>query len=342
MASASRALSGVIIRAKSERYNPLITFLRTFPLRRRLGWLVIACAIGVALGALWPADTSAQAPRVRRLVAIGDLHADIDAARLAFQLAGATDRTGAWIGGDLTVVQMGDVIGRGSDDLAVLNFVLDVRAKAKAAGGVVHVLIGNHEVFAARPDHRWVNPDAFEAFDSVPGLNLRHPRLSRVPANERARSAAFMPGGPYALHISAFPAVLRVGDTIFAHGGVTPKWARYGIAAINDDVRAWLLGRTDEPPATQGLDDGSADDGVMWSRHFAAFPEEEACAMLKESLTILGARRMVVAHTVRPKIVPRCQEQVWPIDVGISRYYGGALQVLEIIDDREIKVISAR
>ncbi|HQX83644.1 MAG TPA: hypothetical protein PKW63_17895, partial [Vicinamibacterales bacterium] len=108
-----------------------------FHVRRRPGWLVIACALSVALGALWPADTSAQAPRVRRLVAIGDLHADIDAARKAFQLAGATDAAGTWIGGDLTVVQMGDVIGRGSDDLAVLNFVLDVRAKAKAAGGVV-------------------------------------------------------------------------------------------------------------------------------------------------------------------------------------------------------------
>jgi hypothetical protein len=274
-------------------------------------------------------------------VAIGDLHADIDAARKAFQLAGATDAAGAWIGGDLTVVQMGDVIGRGSDDLAVVDFVLDVRAKAKAAGGVVHVLIGNHEVFAARPDHRWVNPDAFAAFDALPGLNLRHPRLARVPSNERARSAAFMPGGPYALQLVAFPAVLRVGDTIFAHGGVTPQWARYGIAAINNDVRAWLLGRTDEPLATQGLDDGSADDGVMWSRHFVAAPEEEGCAMLKESLSILGARRMVVAHTVRPTIVPRCQEQVWPIDVGISRYYGGALQVLEIIDDRQIRVISA-
>ena len=115
-------------------------------------------------------------------------------------------------------------------------------------------------------------------------------------------------------------AVLRLGDTIFAHGGVTPQWARYGIAAINDDVRAWLSGRTDEPLATQGLDDGSADDGVMWSRHFAAFPEEVACAMLKESLSILGARRMVVAHTVRPTIVPRCQEQVWTIDVGMSQF----------------------
>jgi len=312
-----------------------------FPLRQRPGWLVIACALSVALAVLWPVDTNAQAPRVRRLVAIGDLHADIDAARKAFQLAGATDAAGAWIGGDLTVVQMGDVIGRGSDDLAVLNFVLDVRAKAKAAGGVVHVLLGNHEVFAARPDHRWVNPDAFAAFDGVPGLNLRHPRLARVPVMERARSAAFMPGGPYATRLSDFPAVLRVGDTIFAHGGVTPMWARYGMDRINDDVRAWLSGRTDEPLATQGLDDGSADDGVMWSRHFAAGQDEQACAMLKESLSILGARRMVVAHTVRPLIAPRCQEQVWPIDVGISRYYGGVLQVLEIIDDRQIRVIAS-
>jgi hypothetical protein len=205
---------------------------------------------------------------------------------------------------------------------------------------VVHALVGNHEVFAARPDHRWVHPDAFAAFDAVSGLNLRHPRLAGLPAAERARAAALMPGGPYAKQLAAFPAVLRVGDTIFVHGGVTPLWARYGIDRINTDVRQWLSGRTDEPPATQGLDDGSADDGVMWSRHFAAGPDEQGCAMLKESLSILGARRMVVAHTVRPSIIARCQEQVWPIDVGISRYYGGALQVLEILDDRHIKVIS--
>ncbi len=323
-------------------YNLFIVLDRLFHLRRCRAWLFIACATGMALVALESVGTADQAPRVKRLVAIGDLHADIDAARQAFQLAGATDTAGAWIGGDLTVVQMGDVIGRGSDDLAVLTFVLDMRVKANAAGGMVHVLIGNHEVFAARPDHRWVNPNAFAAFDGLSGLNLRHPRLIRVPANERARSAAFMPGSPYATQISAFPVVLRVGDTVFAHGGVLPMWARYGIDRMNDDVRAWLSGRTDEPLVTQGLDDGSADDGVMWSRHFAAFPEDIACAMLKESLSILGARRMVVAHTVRPTIVPRCREQVWPIDVGISRYYGGSLQVLEIIDDRVITVISAR
>ena len=277
-------------------------------------------------------------PRVQRLVAIGDLHADIEGARRAFRLAGATDERDVWTGGNLTVVQMGDLIGRGPDDRAVLEFVLDLQAKAKAGGGTPHVLLGNHEVFAARPDHRWVDPAAFAAFKAIPGLNLKHPRLAAVPADERPRAASLMPGGLYAKRLAALPSVLRIGDTVFAHGGVLPQWARYGIDRINNDVAAWLAGRSEEPTPTLGLDDGSADDGVMWSRHFAV-DWAAGCTVLAESLKILGARRMVVAHTVQKEITSRCEERAWAIDVGISRYYGGDLQVLEILDDQKVRVI---
>jgi hypothetical protein len=296
----------------------------------------------VVTGASRPIDAGSIAQAPQRLVAIGDLHADMDAARRALRLAGAIDERDAWIGGNLVVVQTGDIIGRGTEERAVLDFLLDLQAKAKAAGGTLHLLLGNHEVFAARPDHRWVDPDAFAAFRGVSGLNLRHPRLAELPDAERARAAAFMPGGVYARRLSAFPLVLRVGETIFAHGGVLPMWAKYGIDRLNADVREGLAGRrATEPAATLGLDDGSADDGVMWSRHFAAASDEVACALAKESLSMLGAKRMVIAHTVRKAIVSRCDDQIWPIDVGISRYYGGALQVLEIVDDRKIRVISA-
>ena len=300
--------------------------------------VVTAWALFVHAGA--PSRAASQAPAVPpRLVAIGDLHADLANARLAFRMAGGIDERDAWIGGPLVIVQMGDLIGRGKEDRPVLDFVLEIQAKAKAAGGAVHVLIGNHEIFAARPDHRWVDPDAFEDFRALPDLPLTHPRLSGLPAAERPRAAAFMPGGIYARRLAAFPAVLRLGDTVFTHGGVLPLWARYGIDRINADVREWLAGRTDEPAATRGLDDGSLDDGVMWSRHFAAAPESMACALLKESLSILGAKRMVVAHTVQKSITSRCGAQVWAIDVGISRYYGGELQVLEILGDTQGRVI---
>ena len=43
-----------------------------------------------------------------RLIAMGDVHGDYDAAINALKLAGAIDDNLSWIGGDLTIVQTGD------------------------------------------------------------------------------------------------------------------------------------------------------------------------------------------------------------------------------------------
>ena len=145
-----------------------------------------------------------------------------------------------------------------------------------------------------------------------------------------------MPGGPYARRLAEFPVVLKLGETVFVHGGVVPRWARYGIDRINREVRNWLLGLTDEPDSAFGVDDG---DRVMWTRQFSANVTPADCAVLGESLKILGARRMVVAHTVHPEITPRCDDRVWAIDVGMSRAYGGQVEVLEIVNDSQVRVL---
>src|SRR5262245_48852707 len=46
-------------------------------------------------------------PGAPRVVAIGDLHGDVDAARDALRIAGAIDDRAHWIGGELVVVQTG-------------------------------------------------------------------------------------------------------------------------------------------------------------------------------------------------------------------------------------------
>ncbi len=196
----------------------------------------------------------------QRVVVIGDLHADINAARRAFQLADATNDQNEWIGGDLVVVQLGDIIGRSYEDREVLDFILEVREKAEAGGGRVH-------------------------------------------------------------------------------GGVTPHWARYGVIRINQEVSQWFAGHTDEPISAQGMNPGNYDDSVLMSRHFSEDVDENDCVMLEESLKLLNAKRMIVAHSVQDSITARCNEKVWAVDVGMSRYYGGPLQVLEIIDDDILSVI---
>ena len=151
----------------------------TSVLRISLPTVVLALLVWAA--STPPIGTHAQSARPQRLVAIGDLHADLENARRAFRLAGAIDDRDAWIGGNLVVVQMGDLVGRGTEDRQVLEFVLAVQDKARAAGGTVHVLLGNHEVFAARPDHRWVDPVAFGAFATIPGLNRKDPLVAALP-----------------------------------------------------------------------------------------------------------------------------------------------------------------
>ena len=48
---------------------------------------------------------------------------------------------------------------------------------------------------------------------------------------------------------------------------------------------------------------------------------------------------MIVAHTVHPEITPDCDGRVWMVDVGMSRAYGGQVQVLEIVDDEVLRIL---
>jgi len=302
--------------------------------------MTLACAsLCLLASSLSGCDGQLESSHNPRVVVIGDLHADINAAREAFQLAGAVDESDSWVGGNMVIVQTGDIIGRSHDDREVLDFVLSVRDEAKAAGGQVHILIGNHEVFGAELELEWVSDNAYAAFEDIPGLQLNDPRLADVSAAKRARSAALMAGGHYASKMSDFPAVLRLGNTIFTHGGVTPYWAEYGIDKINAEVGLWFAGEIDQPASALGRDPRHFDDNVMMSRHFSEEVGPDECAMLDESLKTLGAKRMVVAHTVQESITSYCDGKVWAVDVGMSRFYGGRPEVLEIMNDDVVTVI---
>jgi hypothetical protein len=288
---------------------------------------------------IWVVQSAAD-EMPERVVVIGDIHADLAAAHEAFELGGAIDDKANWIGGELVVVQLGDFIGRSYEDREVLDFILDIREKAARGGGTVHVLIGNHEIFGARIELRWVDDAAYAAFEGIPDLDLDNPRVTDLPENRRARAAALMPGGHYARQLAEFPVVLRLGDTIFVHGGVTPHWARFGVERINSEIRRWFAGESGQPSSAMGTDAGNFDDIVVMSRHFSRDVSEDDCAMLEESLAILEAQRMIVAHSVLDEISAHCNERVWAIDVGMSRYYGGTVQVLEIVDGETVSILS--
>jgi hypothetical protein len=267
-------------------------------------------------------------PGVQRLVAVGDVHGDLQATRAALRLGGVLDEGDRWVGGDTVVVQLGDFLDRGDQERAVMDLLERVQQEARAAGGAVHVLHGNHELMNVAGDLRYVTPHGLREFSEF-GASLRGtPAALQIPEAMLGRFAAFRPGGRYARRLADHPVVLVVGQTVFAHAGVLPKHVRHGIERLNREVAAWLLGQ-----AAAGAWVVKTEDSPVWLRHFGEDPDEADCRLLGKTLTALKVERMVVGHTTKPTITAACDEQVWIIDVGMAAYAGGKPEVLEITPD---------
>lgn len=264
----------------------------------------------------------ARYPAAKRVIAIGDIHGDLNAARAALRAGGAIDAQDAWIGGDLVVVQTGDILDRGDDEQAIIDLFDRLEREAAAAGGAVHWLLGNHELMNAAGDFRYVTAGGMGDFDDAPGLDLSKVPAD-VPAPMRGRVAALSPGGVYAKVLAEQNVWTIVGDTLFAHAGFTEASAPQ-LATTNPSARCWLAGKAGQaPPAV--LEDS---EGPVWTRAWGG--DQVDCAALKATLARLGVARMAVGHTVQAAMNDVCGGALWRIDVGLGKNYDGPIQVLEI------------
>ena len=262
-----------------------------------------------------------------RLIGFADVHGDLDATRAVLQLAGLIDETDTWIGGETVVVQTGDQLDRGDGERAILDLFESLSAQAWEAGGAFYPLLGNHETMNVDLDFRYVTEGGWSDFADIE-FDDEDPLLSTYDSSERGRVAAFRPGGPYASILAGHNLTMMVGDTVFVHGGILSSHAEAGLETINGDVQAWIRGDADKPDEWV-----HSDLSPVWTRDYSDNPDDADCAELEAALDILGARRMVVGHTVQTAANPACNDKVWRMDVGMANYYGGTPAALEITGD---------
>jgi 3',5'-cyclic AMP phosphodiesterase CpdA len=271
---------------------------------------LVILALSSALCGCSSATADAPEPaEPTRVVALGDLHADAPQALAALQMAGVVDEQGHWAAGRDIFVQTGDITDRGPDSKKLMDLMDQLAEEARAAGGEVRSLNGNHESMNLLGDWRYVHPLDVEQFGGV-----------------EARTAAFSGGGAYAKWVQERPVVTQVEETIFVHGGVTPFFAAKGVDGINAEARTALTARDREAPVL-------GSEGPLWYRGYISDDESTACKDLATALAALGATRMVVGHTTRRdgKVQSRCGGRVTVIDVGIASHYGGHLAAWESI-----------
>ena len=304
-----------------------------------------------------------------RVVALGDIHGDIGQARRALTIAGVLGDGGdavnpEWIGGDTVVVQVGDVLDRGDDEIAILILLQKLHKQAEKEGGAVYILNGNHEVLNVSGDFRYVTQGAFQestrfgehlvnlfgdSFKDAFGGAEGDARKRQV----KARVGLFSPGGPLAQQLAMNSTVLIVNDTVFAHGGLMPRHVEFGLERLNRAVSDWMRGREiadEKDRVALGMAIGSVKDSVVWNRMFGTenfvtdTDRDRACEVLGKTLdAIPGAKRMVIGHT--PQLGGcngECDGRIWRVDVGMSFGVVGAdPEVLEI-DGEKVSVLDSR
>jgi hypothetical protein len=278
-------------------------------------------------------DTSFRFPAPARLVAIGDLHGDLAATKAALRLADVMDGDDRWKGGATVVVQTGDQLDRGDDEPQILDLLERLSAEAKAAGGALHALNGNHEVMNVQGDFRYVTEDGFRDYHQASPAHGHDHAIQRLPPDQRGRAAAFLSGGSAAARLAARPIAIQVGANVFVHGGLLVQHVDYGIGRINRELEHWMRA----PALAPAPSIVTNEQGPIWLRLYSeGVPAASACGELTRVLGRLSAKRLIVGHTVQQQgINSACQGKVWRIDVGLSRYYGERPPaVLEIVGDQ--------
>jgi hypothetical protein len=125
---------------------------------------------------------------------------------------------------------------------------------------------------------------------------------------KKAREHSFSESQPIGELIRASPIAVKIGRTVFAHGGISLEWAKRGISELNN--LSYLAIQTGDWNANIFK---SSHDSPLWFRGYADEVKDEdhmhrICSELSESLAILKVDRMVIGHTpqVSVQVETRC------------------------------------
>ena len=339
----------------------------------------IAAPAFAALGVLM--TTAAQSQKPARIVAVGDLHGDYKAWFDISRAAGIVDQRGRWAGGKTVLVQMGDITDRGPDSLKIIRNLMQLQRDAARKGGKVVVVLGNHEAMMVLDDTRYTTAGEYAAFvddqsasrrDRAYDLNkqrleafyraqdpkitpeqARAKWMSEHPLGWLEHKLAWSPSGELGQWAARNAAIVKMGDTLFAHGGISAEYARQPLDAVNKRI-ATAMAAADDSPASVLTD----PLGPLWYRGLvAADPEAQSARAaarppappltldqeLDTVLTAYGAKRLVVGHTPSLRgIQITGNGRLARVDTGNSAYYGGTLSWLEIVGGQMIPHTVAR
>ena len=311
-------------------------------------------------------------PKSKRIIAIGDIHGDMQLTIDCLKLAKIINDDNDWIAepSDTIVVQIGDQIDRcrpteklkcdnpettpfdENSDIKILEFFTDLNKKARKKGGHVISLLGNHEILNVDGNMNYVSYEGIKQFEN----EINPDTKEKFKSGLEARKFLFKNGNKYANFLACTrQTAVIIGSNLFVHAAILPDLAKkFKINQLNLLIKKWLLGIINNSDKIKGI--GKLSDilfnyekSPFWPRFLGNLPpnvsiEDEDCVdYLIEPLELYNCNNMIIGHTPQPftknnsGINVTCRYEDKEIKKGVWRIDVGSSLGFENFKNKKIK-----
>jgi hypothetical protein len=228
-------------------------------------------------------NEKSEQKKISKQFVISDIEANFGAFKKLLLAGGVIDQKYNWTFGDGHLVLTGDFVDRGENQTEVLWLIYSLEDKAKAAGGYVHYVLGNHEIMNLSGDLRYLN-SKYNEVNALLGENYMSLLGEHTELGRWLRSKNI---------------IERVGDMLYVHGGISADINNLGLSAkkINELSRPFYADTSFNYPDPR-IGVIYYDNGPFWYRGYYGGNVRASGALVDSTLDHHDVDHIITGHTI--------------------------------------------
>ncbi len=229
-------------------------------------------------------------PMPSKIIVLSDIEGNFNGFYSFLVSNGVMDEKYDWVFGDGHLVLAGDFVDRGQYVTQVLWLIYSLEDKARAHGGMVHYLLGNHEVMNIQGNAKYADEKYIKLAQDISGEQQW----------DKAYTYLFAQNTELGAWLRKKNTIEKIGKYVFVHAGISKAILNYkpSLETVNSTIRANI---DTKKPSEQFADFMMGSNGPLWYRGMAIEYKDESKmdkTDFHSMLTYLNADKIVIGHTI--------------------------------------------
>ena len=250
---------------------------------------------------------------VDSMAVIADVHGEYTSYLNLLKAMGVVDNDLNWKFGAGHLVILGDVFDRGDRVTDIFWHLYGLEKQAVRAGGMVHFLLGNHELMVLNNQLNYIN----EKYWRVSGI-------LGIPYQELYSEQSVL--GKW---LRSKPVIISINNVLFTHAGISVEMVlrNMNIGKVNQIFSMWIVGKDIRAYANdETIIFLAGSKGPVWYRGYFS-DESFTRERLDSILNYYGKKHIVVGHTSSEEVRLLYNNRIIGIDAGIGQGKPGSMLI---------------